>query len=396
MPSLVDQYIGEYRVLELIGKGGMGEVYKARHAHLGHTIAIKVLSPDLAGTPALERFYVEADIQARLKHPGVAGYLGFFEYGGRPCILMEYVDGESLAAVIARRGALPFAEAVRWSREIADAAAHFHALGIVHRDLKSSNVKIDSAGHIKILDFGIARRETGSHLTRTGAVIGTPCALAPEQIRGETVTPAVDIWQLGVLFYEMLSGELPFRSETAEGMYARILQDDAAPLGSRRPGVPAALEKIAARCLRKNPGQRYASAAELRDALLAWEQSRGGSVPPWLSWRKIAIAIGGPVLVAALLLGVRSWTAAPVVETPAAPAAPAGVVQTVTVDTADGPAQVLRDGKPAGTTPFRITAAPGTKVGMVLRRPGFKDLDVEFEITERREYTYTMQALEGH
>jgi predicted Ser/Thr protein kinase len=398
MQSLAGQSIGEYRILELIGKGGMGEVYKARHTHLDRVIAIKALSTGLAGTPALERFYGEAGILARLKHPRIAEYLGFFEHGGRPCILMEYVDGESLAAILARRRDVPAREAVRWISEIADAAAYFHALGVVHRDLKSSNVKIDSAGRVKILDFGIARQQAGSRMTQAGAVVGTPYALAPEQLLGRAITPAVDIWQLGVLLYELLCGELPFQAGAPEEMYARILQAEPTPLRRVRPGVPPELERIVARCLRKNRAERYASALELLDALRGWEQGRSGAT--LLSWRGrgTALAAGALAFVAVLAgvaLAVRSGTEAPApaAATSSAPVAPAAV-RTVTIDTADGPAQVLRDGKPAGVTPFRVTAPPGAKVSMTLQRPGFRDLDVEFEVTERREYTYTLQSSE--
>ena len=179
MASLLNASIGEYRVVESLGAGGMGEVYKAVHTHLDRVIAIKALLPGLADGPSLQRFYGEAGIQASLRHPGVAEYLGFYEYQGRPCILMEYVDGETLAAIIRRRGALP-PEAAPTLREIASVAAHFHAQGVVHRDLKSNNVKINSAGRVKILDFGIARQERQDRMTQVGAVIGTPEVLAPE------------------------------------------------------------------------------------------------------------------------------------------------------------------------------------------------------------------------
>ena len=139
--SLVNALIGEYRLVEPLGAGGMGEVYKGVHQHLGRVIAVNILSPELADGPAIRRFYGEAKIQASLRHPGVAEYLGFYEYQGRPCILMEYVDGETLAAFIRRRAPIPPAEAAAIVREISAVAGHFHSLELVHRDLKTGNVK---------------------------------------------------------------------------------------------------------------------------------------------------------------------------------------------------------------------------------------------------------------
>lgn len=383
MDPLLHASIGEYRVMELIGAGGMGAVYKAVHTHLGRVIAIKVLSPELADGAALQRFYGEASIQASLKHPGVAEYLGFYEHAGRPCILMEYVDGETLSAILQRHGPFPVPEAVRIVRDIAGVAAHFHAQGVVHRDLKSSNIKIDSEGRVKVLDFGIARRQAAGRLTVAGAVVGTPHALAPEQIRGEPVREPADVWQLGVLFYELLTGRLPFESETTPELFARIADGDY----TRAPEIPAPLEKIVGRCLEKDPARRYRDGAELSGALRDWQLPPKRRVPFW------AYALAGAVLVAVLFFALWSPPVTPPAEPPPAPAAN---LKVVTVATADGVAQVYRDGQLVGTTPYRVSAKDGEKVDLVLRRPGFKDLPLQFEPSERREYTYTMEAAKEH
>jgi serine/threonine-protein kinase len=426
MASLLNVLIGEYRVVELIGAGGMGEVYKAVHTHLGRVIAIKALSPDLADGLALERFYGEAGIQASLKHPGVAEYLGFYRYKGRPCILMEYVDGETLASLIRRRGPLPLPEAVGILRSIAAIAANFHAQGVVHRDLKANNVKITSAGQVKILDFGIARTEGSLRLTRTGAVIGTPETLAPEQVRGEPTTEATDIWQLGVLFYELLTGRLPFHATSEHEIYGRILTADFPPIAQSRPQFPSALEKIVARCLQKDPAKRFRSAAELCDALGAWEASLV-PVPP--APKRPPSPLWGESLAAwqRAVAAVRSWLAA----SPAAavvlgamavlllvgvaagvrwhgphgqpgtdiqvnpPSPPPNGARTVTVDTVDGMAQVFQEGKLVGVTPFKIEAPPGQTIELLLRREGFKDLPLQLDAGERRRYTYTLER-SGH
>src|SRR5262249_3575969 len=150
---------------------------------LGRVIAIKMLSAGEAAFDTVRRFYSEASIQASLRHPGVAEYLGFYEYQGRPCILMEYVDGDTLSDILQRRGALLSREALGIARAVAAVVEHFHRQGVLHRDIKSSNVKINSAGAVKVLDFGIARLQTAKNLTRTGMVVGTPGILAPEQVR---------------------------------------------------------------------------------------------------------------------------------------------------------------------------------------------------------------------
>ena len=384
MDPLLHASIGEYRVMELIGAGGMGAVYKAVHTHLGRVIAIKVLSPELADGAALQRFYGEASIQASLKHPGVAEYLGFYEHAGRPCILMEYVDGETLTAILLRRGAFPAPEAVRVMHDIAAVAAHFHAQGVVHRDLKSSNIKIDSGGRVKVLDFGIARRQAADRMTMTGAVVGTPHALAPEQIRGGQAREPADVWQLGVLFYELLTGRLPFESETTHELFARIVVGDY----TRAPEIPKSLEKMVGRCLEKYPARRYRDGAELSEALRDWHRPPTRRVPFWV------YAMAGAVLVLLLFFALPSRTVTPPAPPPPAPAA--ANLKVVTVDTADGVAQVFRYGQLVGTTPYQVAAQDGEKVDLVLRRSGFRDLPLQFEPSERREYTYTLEATKEH
>ncbi|MGJ5814398.1 serine/threonine protein kinase [Paludibaculum fermentans] len=389
-------WIGEYHVVDLIGAGGMGEVYKAIHSHLGRVIAIKVLSPELADGAALKRFYSEADIQASLQHPGVAQYFGFYEYEGRPCILMEFVEGETLAALIARRGPLPAGEAVDIIREIAEVAAHFHARGVIHRDLKTSNIKITPAGQVKILDFGIAQHQRSERLTRAGAVAGTPTTLAPEQLRAEPVTRATDVWQLGILFYEVLSGRLPFQADSSQEVFARILFTPCPDITACRPGIPPDVARIVATCLEKDPLRRYPSAAELHQALhrLSAKPPQPAQAP---SDRPYKIVIAAAVALLAILAvtavairggrPARPHPAPAVVEQPAQPD-----LKSVTVDTMDGAAGVYRDGILLGMTPYQIGVRPGETVSLVLRREGFQDLPIQFEPTERSIYTYTLQS----
>ncbi len=411
---LTNALIGEYRLEELLGAGGMGEVYKAVHTHLGRVIAVKVLSPNMTDGPALQRFYNEASIQASLKHPSVAEYLGFYEYQGRPCILMEYVNGETLSSIVRERGALPPVEAARILREVASGIAHFHAQGVVHRDLKTSNIKISKSGQVKILDFGIARHQRSDRLTHMGSVVGTTESLAPEQVRGESAGFPTDVWQLGVLFYELLTGHLPFEANTTHEIYQRILSADYVPVQQMRPNVPDVISRIVVRCLQKEPSRRYATAFELFQELSAVGQRAVPAQPTWISrvrrtWAWISVAV--LLVVIAISYGLFGRKGTPE-NVPGATAIHTeinegdavsahypgleGGIKTITVDTMDGAAQVLREERPVGVTPFQIKAHVGENVDLILRRDGFEDLPIQFDVSERSVYTYVLKSRKDH
>jgi eukaryotic-like serine/threonine-protein kinase len=409
MASLVNALVGEYLVTDLLGAGGMGEVYRAIHTHLGRVIAIKVLSAGQTDPNTVQRFCSEANIQASLRHPGVAEYLGFYEYQGRPCILMEFVDGETLSSILQQRGRLPADEALGIARSVAAVVAHFHKQGVLHRDIKSSNIKINSAGALKLLDFGIARLQTAKNLTRVGMVVGTPGILAPEQVRGQNVTPATDIWQLGILMYEMLSGRLPFEAEDPAELYGQILKAEITPVSRLEPSVPPGLEKIINRCLQKDPAKRFAAGEDLLVALQALE--RGKSAPaqspaPSFARRfpllRLGVIAASSIIVIALIVGaLRGYH--PSAQSPSTSAcfegspsvgSPAYELMTVTLDTFEGPAQVFCNDQLVGKTPFSLRARIGDRVHVLLRRDGSKDLDKLFEVTERSEYTFVLDPVE--
>ena len=409
MASLVNALVGEYLVTDLLGAGGMGEVYRAIHTHLGRVIAIKVLSAGQTDPNTVQRFCSEANIQASLRHPGVAEYLGFYEYQGRPCILMEFVDGETLSSILQQRGRLPADEALGIARSVAAVVAHFHKQGVLHRDIKSSNIKINSAGAVKLLDFGIARLQTEKNLTRVGMVVGTPGILAPEQVRGQNVTPATDIWQLGILMYEMLSGRLPFEAEDPAELYGQILKAEITPVSRLEPSVPPGLEKIINRCLQKDPAKRFAAGEDLLVALQALK--RGKSAPaqsPALSFARrfpllrLGVIAASSIIVIALIVGaLRGYH--PSAQSPSTSAcfegspsvgSPAYELMTVTLDTFEGPAQVFCNDQLVGKTPFSLRARIGDRVHVLLRRDGSKDLDKLFEVTERSEYTFVLDPVE--
>jgi serine/threonine protein kinase/Tfp pilus assembly protein PilF len=265
---------GKYKILEELGRGGMGVVYKAEDTKLKRTIAIKFLSPDLLGDPDQRtRFLREAQTASALNHPYICTIHEVGEEEGTPFIAMEYVAGISLSTV-ARSELMPTADILRYGVQIAAALEHAHGRGIIHRDLKTANIVITEERGAKILDFGLAKRlgnkelrEAGpsqTPLTEAGSFMGTMHYLAPEVLRGEAAAPQSDIWALGVILYEMAVGKLPFNGQTSFELTSAILRDKPTSLPPR---VPASLGAIVAHCLEKDPGRRFQSAGEVRAAL---------------------------------------------------------------------------------------------------------------------------------
>src|SRR5947209_1269060 len=259
-----NQSIGEYHIVDFLGAGGMGEVYRAMHSKIGRIAAVKVLTQATQSSGFVERFFNEARIQASLQHPNIATLYDFMEVGGQPCIIMEYIDGETISERISAYGApLPLSETVYVFEKVCEAIDYIHRHGIIHRDIKSNNIKISSQGQVKLLDFGIAKGQTSQQLTQVGSVIGTLQYLAPELIRGGTADERGDIWALGVLLYEMITGRVPFDATTVGDLCDRIDRVDYAPPAQLNPSVPRDAARIIARCLKKNPAERYASAGKL-------------------------------------------------------------------------------------------------------------------------------------
>jgi len=254
--------IGEYRVTNFLGAGGMGEVYQGVHAKLGRPAAIKVLSESCSDESFATRFFNEARLQASLHHPNVAALYDFQEIGGRLCIFMEFVNGESLEDLVARR-AFTIEDALKTFQPIVEAIAFIHQNGILHRDIKSQNIKLTSGGTAKLLDFGIAKDSTSHSLTQTGGVIGTPSYLAPEQLAGKGASAQTDVWALGVLLYEMLTGVEPFKADTIGALCMQITLAEFQSPEKINPAVPREISRIVARCLKKNVAERYQMADEL-------------------------------------------------------------------------------------------------------------------------------------
>ncbi|MEZ6184330.1 MAG: protein kinase [Planctomycetota bacterium] len=262
----MERQIGPYRVVGELGAGGMGVTYRARSEVHGRDVALKVLHPGIAGPQECARLVREAELLARIDHPFVVGFLDSGEHHGVPFLVMELVEGEDLDRRRRRGGALEPEEAARLVAQIAEGVEELHRRGIVHRDLKPHNVLLDARGSPRVCDLGIARGDALSRLTETGALLGTPAYLAPEQALGEVAGPPADVYALGALLFELIADRPPF-SGPALGVLQAHVHTPAPELGSVRPGVPAGIAAVVARCLEKRPGERYASAGALAEAL---------------------------------------------------------------------------------------------------------------------------------
>lgn len=261
--TLINSTIGGYRLVEKLGEGGMGEVYQGVHSKIGRVVAVKILSQASEGAEFVERFLNEARIQAGLQHNNIATLYDFLEFDGQPCIIMEYIEGETLSDCIRSWGCLPLADAVRYFQSVVDAIDYVHSRGIVHRDIKSTNVKITTTGQVKLLDFGIAKSGASPALTMAGGFIGTLQYLSPEQIQGGCADARSDIWALGVLLYEMTTSHLPFDANTLGELCQKITAASYTPPSVMNQSVPREIQNIISRCLKKNPADRYQTARDL-------------------------------------------------------------------------------------------------------------------------------------
>lgn len=253
-----------YEVLEEIAKGGMAQVYKARQLSLSRLVAIKEIKSVFAGNPELvERFKREARISATLIHENIVQVYNFGEPPGGPLfIVMEFVDGRDLRTILSRMGSVPPRLAAMIGREVARALAYAHALGLIHRDVKPANVMISRSGEVKLMDFGIVR-EMDSELTRTGAFLGTPSYMSPEQLLGEDLSPASDLFSLGLVLYEIMAGQKPFKADSEASLSKKIRAEKEARLRSHNSEVSWRLSGIVHQCLKKDPRKRPGSAEEV-------------------------------------------------------------------------------------------------------------------------------------
>ena len=271
---------GRYRLESKLGSGGMSTVYLARDETLERWVAAKVLHREISDQPdQIERFRREARAVAQVSHPNVVAVIDAGEDGGRPYIVFEYVDGETLKQRIDRSGRLPLDEAAAYAIEVGRGLGAAHARRLVHRDVKPQNVLIDSEGRAKVTDFGIARELEQDGLTKTGRVLGTTDYVSPEQAMGKEVDARSDIYSLGILLYEMLTGDVPFQADNLVGVAMKHVNEQMPNVQKVRPGVSSALAAVVERATEKDADKRYpdmkAMLADL-EAALEVEVSRAG------------------------------------------------------------------------------------------------------------------------
>jgi serine/threonine-protein kinase len=431
-PTLINSTIGEYRLVDKLGEGGMGEVYRGVHSKIGRVVAIKILSQTATGPEFLERFVNEARIQGGLQHNNIATLYDFLEHDGQPCIIMEYIEGQTLTDCIRSWGCLPPLDALRYFYSIVEAIDYVHTRGIVHRDIKSNNVKITPVGQVKLLDFGIAKSGASPALTVTGGFVGTLQYLSPEQIQGGFADARSDIWALGVLLYEMTTAHLPFDATTLGDLCQKITKASYVQPSVMNQGVPRDVQNIISRCLKKNPADRYQSARELLQdvnrvaAGLSSQATQLASSPgltapshyqpaSYQAASNRPVAYPNPSLHSAqpsdLAVAAKPKSKLPMMAAIAAfvllvvvgglyflissisdSTSPDGPRQAFTVDAVEGRAEVYRNGQRLGTTPYQFQAKSGEEFELVLKRDGYLDKPVRFTTSENKKmYTFTLQ-----
>jgi len=296
-----------YEILQVLGRGGMGAVYKARDREVNRVVALKVIRPELAGNSAmLERFKQELVLSHQVTHKNVVRIYDLGEADGVKFITMEYIEGSDLRSISLEKKRFEPAEAVEIMQQVCRALEAVHAVGVIHRDLKPQNIMRDNNGRVVVMDFGLARLVESNGMTQTGALVGTMEYMSPEQALGSQLDQRSDLFTLGLIFYELLTGKMPFHADSALASLIRRTQERAISVTQHDRTIPASLANIVAKCMERDPKQRYQSTTDLLHDLEAWQGNRAGatlgfnaSVGPWartLPWPIIGIVSAVVVL----------------------------------------------------------------------------------------------------
>ncbi|HUU36935.1 MAG TPA: protein kinase [Candidatus Desulfaltia sp.] len=300
---------GKYRILKVVGRGGMGIVYEAEDTKLQRHVALKFLPPELVLSPeARERFVLEARAAAALSHPNICTIYEIHDEGEKPFIAMEYIEGQSLKATITKN---PISEkdALGLAIQVSEGLEEAHRKGIIHRDIKSANIMVTDKGQAKIMDFGLAKVKGGTLLTREGTTLGTVAYMSPEQALGKEVDHRTDIWSLGVVLYELLSGKLPFQGDHEASILYTVVHEEPKPLKGKKPPLPQELQQVIRQALNKNPDSRHQSAAEVGKDLRKYQEAlkaeAGGVLNLRMLWKRLKrpiVAIPSVIVLIALVL----------------------------------------------------------------------------------------------
>ncbi|MGH9863398.1 MAG: tetratricopeptide repeat protein [Candidatus Acidiferrales bacterium] len=308
-----------YEILEILGEGGMGAVYKARDRELDRLVALKVIRPELAQNPEiLQRFKQELILARKVTHKNVNRIFDLGEANGTKFLTMEYVEGQDLKRLVRQRGKYPPEEAAQVVRQVCRALAAAHQEGVVHRDLKPHNIMVDNQGRVQVMDFGLASSTEATGFTQTGALLGTPEYMSPEQAKGEKADLRSDLFALGIIFYELLTGQTPYKADTVYGTLLKRTREQSVPASKLDPTIPPYINSVVMKCLQIDPALRYQSALEILKDL---EARRAPSQPHRLvqavatlrtiarAHRRATVAVMAAlavVVAAAIFLSVRS------------------------------------------------------------------------------------------
>ncbi|HXL21267.1 MAG TPA: protein kinase [Candidatus Dormibacteraeota bacterium] len=290
-----------YEIVRLLGQGGMGAVYQAEDRELERKVALKVIRADMAANPEiLRRFKQELILARQITHKNVIRIFDLAQADGIKFITMEYIDGEDLQSVLRRKKKLAAAEAANIISQVCRALEAAHAEGVVHRDLKPQNIMLDKSGRAFVMDFGVARSMLTSGMTQTGAIIGTPDYMSPEQAKGQAIDARSDLFAVGIIFYEMLSATAPFEADTTMAKLWKRTNEPARPLAELDKTIPPSLSDIVNKCLEIRPENRYASAIELLQQIEMWQGPQAGTrvplqrqevLPAYLKWAGVGLGV---------------------------------------------------------------------------------------------------------
>lgn len=448
----IGEKIGDYQILGFLGAGGMGEVYQGVHTRINRLAAIKILSNYSNNPTFITRFFNEARLQSSLHHPNIATLYDFQEINRQLYIFMEYADGERLEDLIARR-AFAVEDALRTFESVCQAIAFIHQNGIIHRDIKAQNIKLTLDGTVKLLDFGIAKDSLSQRLTKVGGVIGTPSYFAPEQLAGKEAGQQTDIWALGILFYEMLTGGEPFKADTFGALHAQISSGRIESPEKINPAVTREISHIVVKCLEKKPEDRYRAVDEILadvqrilrgekatsrfsfkklqmpSSKAMIEKSAGGDSPNQssthdlrksgfyspvkLSYALVSFLAAAAVLAVFSIAGLSIWSFSgsnpkPLVTENSSIPKPIlsgnskiAIVQPISkanlsrvrIEINEGSAQIFRDGQSVGKTPYELEGREGETINITLKREGFEDKTERVDIISRRPiYTFSLKS----